>query len=172
MYGSLKEYTRSSLGKASLRRLETSNVVPINWQEFLRNDDNETELFSFLSLHTSTLETEGQIITTHLKDVLCTQPRGTTGLAPCTYEEADTRMFLHLLDATIHGHTKVMIRTVDSDVLVLAIAAVQQIGIYELRIAFSTGKHFRYLSAHDTAINLGPEKCKALPFLHAFSQWM
>ena len=63
----------------------------------------------------------------------------------------------------------VMIRTVDSDVLVLAIAAVQQIKIHELWIAFSTGKHFRYLPAHDMAINLGPEKCKALPFLHAFS---
>ena len=46
-------------------------------------------------------------------------------------------MFLHLLDATIHGHTKVMIRTVDSDVMVLAIAALQQIRIDELWIVFS-----------------------------------
>ncbi len=45
--------------------------------------------FSFLSLKTANLEIEGQIIVTQHKDVLCTQPRNTTGLAPCTHEEAD-----------------------------------------------------------------------------------
>ena len=29
----------------------------------------------------------------------------------------------------------------------------------ELWLAFSTRKHFRYLPAHDMAINLGPENC-------------
>ena len=43
----------------------------------------------------------------------------------------------------------VMIRTIDSDMLLLAIAAVQQIRIDELWIAFSTVKHFRYLPGHD-----------------------
>ncbi len=167
--GSLKADTRSVRGKGSRRRVESSNALPRNGQEFLRNDDNKAELFSFLSLQTVRLETESQIIATHHKDVLCTQPRNTTGLAPCTQEEADTRIFLHVSDATNHGYRKLMIRTVDSDVLVLAIAAVQQLTIDELWVAFGTGKSFRYLPAHEMATALGPAKSAALPFLHAFT---
>ena len=126
VHGSLKAYTRSTRGKGSRRRVESSNNMPRNWKEFLRNDDNKTELFSFLSLETANIETEKQVIITHHKDILCTQPRNTTGLAPCTQEEADTRIFLHVSDAANHGYSKVMIRTVDSDVLVLAIAAVNE----------------------------------------------
>ena len=44
--------------------------------------------------------------------------------APCTQKEADTRIFLHVSDAANYGYGKLMIRTVDSDVLVLAIAFV------------------------------------------------
>jgi len=55
--------------------------MPRNCKEFIRDDDNKAELFSFLSLKTVTLETEKQIIITHHKDILCTQPRNTTGLA-------------------------------------------------------------------------------------------
>ena len=73
------------------------------------------------------------------------------------------------MDATNHGYHKVMIRTVDSDVLVLAIAATQQLNIEELWIAFASGKSFRYPPAHEIARSLGPDKCIALPFLHAFS---
>lgn len=122
-----------------------------------------------MSLQIANLATERQIIATHHKDVLCTQPRDTTGFAPCTKEEADTRIFLHVSDAVNHGYRKVMIRTVDSDVLVLTIAAVQQLSIDELWVAFASGKSFRYLPAHEIARALGPEKCIALPFLHAFS---
>ena len=169
VHGSLKAYTRSTRGKGSRRRVESSNAVPKNWMEFLRNDDNKTELFSFLSLKIANLETEGQIIVTHHKDVLCTQPRNTTGLAPSTHEEADTRMFLHVSEAVNHGYGRVMVRTVDFDVLVLAIAAVQQLSIDELWIAFGSGKSLRYLPAHEMAGALGPERCIALPFVHAFS---
>ncbi len=53
--------------------------------------------------------------------------------------------------------------------LVLAIAAVQQLSIDELWLAFGSGKSFRYLPAHEMAGALGPEKCIALPFVHALS---
>ena len=40
-----------------------------------------------------------QVITTHNTDVLCTNHQGVSGLAPCSYEEADTCILLHLEDA-------------------------------------------------------------------------
>ena len=116
-----------------------------NWKEFLRDDDNETELFLLLILKTASLEAEKQIIITQHKDILFTQPRNTTGLAPCTQEETDKRIFLHVLDAANHGCSKVSDdpHTVDSNVLVLTMAAVNEIHINELRVAFGTGKSFQ-----------------------------
>ena len=48
----------------------------------------------------------------HLQDI--------SALLPCNHEEADTRLLLHALDATKHGHKKLMIRTVDADVLLVS----------------------------------------------------
>ncbi|KAG7163773.1 hypothetical protein Hamer_G003026 [Homarus americanus] len=73
------------------------------------------------------------------------------------------------MNAVKHGYFKVIIRTVDTDVLVLAIAAFHLLNITELWVAFATGKCFTYLPVHEMAISLGPENCKALPFLHTFN---
>ena len=87
-----------------------------------------------------------------------------TNLAPCGHEEADTRLLLHVADAANQGFTKVVVRTVDTDVVVISVAAFHQIQLSELWVAFVTGKHFRYLPVHDN----GPIKSQALLALHAF----
>ena len=46
------------------------------------------------------------------------------GLAPCTQEEADSRIMLHLKDIVMEGNSRVSIHTVDTDGVVLAIKAV------------------------------------------------
>lgn len=77
-----------------------------------------------------------------------TSPAGinTNALAPCTQEEADTRLFLHVSAATLAGHRRVVVRSSDSDVVVLAIAAFVALEqrIDELWIAFGVRRHFRY----------------------------
>ena len=67
------------------------------------------------------LEVHGQVITTYGQDVRCTSPGETASLSPCTHEEADTRMFLHAADAVQQGDRKILLRTVDTDVLLLAV---------------------------------------------------
>ena len=47
---SLKLETRCNRGKGIRQRVEPRSAVPGNWQEFLRIDDNKTELFFFLVL--------------------------------------------------------------------------------------------------------------------------
>ena len=128
-----------------------------------------TELFSFLATSVTALDTDKQIISTHRSNVLCIQPRDISCLVPCTHEEADTRILLHLDDAVKEGYTKVSIRTVDTDVLVLAVTAAQRLNIAELWVAFGAGKTFRYLAAHEMAKALGPDRCIALPMFHAFT---
>ena len=67
------------------------------------------------------------------------------------------------------GYTKVSIRIVDTVVVVLAVAAAERLSIDQLWVAFSTGKSFRFLAAHEMAQALGPDKCRGLPAFHAFT---
>ncbi len=63
-------------------------------------------------------------------------PRDTSHLAPCDHEDADTRMILFLADAINEGFHKILLRTVDTDVVVLSVAAAARIDIQELWVAF------------------------------------
>ncbi|XP_071853660.1 uncharacterized protein [Apostichopus japonicus] len=109
------------------------------------------------------------VITTNGPEVLCIPPQDTSNLSPCDHEEADTRMILHLSHAFHEGFQNILIRTVDTDVVVLTIAAVSKLGIQESWVAFGTGKNFRYIPVHEIAASLGPNKCQALPMFHAYT---
>ena len=170
---SLKATTRSDRGAGVRRRVAASNQLPRNWKEFLHVDENKRELFKFLAESTSSLQVEKQVISTYGRQVLTTLPRNDiSSLAPCSHAEADTRMLLHVQDALQQGHKKILLRTVDTDVLVLAVAFLQQVTEGEhldLWVAFGTGSNFRYIAAHEIATKLGQVVSKALPVFHAFT---
>lgn len=66
-----------------------------------------------------------------------------TSLAPCNHEEADSRMLLHASHAAQHGHHAILIRTVDTDVVVLAVSLAQELQLEDkLWLAFGTGQSF------------------------------
>ena len=125
---SLKATTRSERGAGVRRRDTANNQLPRHWKEFLRVDENRRELFKLLAESTSSLEVEKQVILTYGKQVLTTLPRNDiSSLVPCSHEEADTRMLLHVQVALQQGNRKILLRTVDTDVLVLALALLQQV---------------------------------------------
>ena len=78
---------------------------------------------------------------------------------------------VHAADAVKSGHRRILIRTVDTDVVVLAVWMAQELheAIDELWLAIGTGKSFRYIAAHKLAASLGPDKSKALPVFHAIT---
>ena len=85
-----------------------------------------------------------------------------TELTPQIYHPArtkkdlgDTRLLLHAADAARRGYTKVMVRTVDTDVVVIAVAKFQNISLSELWIEFFVDKHLKYLPAHDISHSIG-----------------
>ena len=90
------------------------------------------------------------------QSVLCSRVHeDISSLAPCTHEEADTRMLLHAVDSANKGYRRIMLRTVDTDVLVLAVSTVVCLKDTEIWVAFGTGKHLRYIPAHDIDIHFG-----------------
>ena len=103
--------------------------------------------------------------------VICVpQHEDVKSLAPCNQEKADTRMMLHIAHAAQHGHHQIQVRTVDTDVVVLAVMVVQKLPAGdELWVAFGTGKNYRYIAAHEIASSLGPEKTCALPMFHTIT---
>ena len=65
------------------------------------------------------------------------------------------------------GHSKIMIRTVDTDVVILAIANFYKISVSELWIAFGTGKQLRSIPVHTIAHIMMLFAREELPFIHA-----
>ena len=108
-------------------------------------EDNKRELFQFL--------------TSYVRD----------NFQPCNHEEADSRMFVHAYDAARNGYKKLLIRTVDTDVAVLAITNFAKLGVDELWVGYGLGKHLKNIPAHIILSNLGIRKSQALTGFHSFT---
>ena len=67
---------------------------------------------------------------------------------------------VHITDAVQDGHQSVMIRSTDTDVVVLTVAAVATLDRKELWVSYETGKNQKILPAH-----LSP----SLPIFHALT---
>ena len=83
-------------------------------------DLNKKELFSFLSkaLVHSFKQDKKELVVTDGDQVVCIPPQQDAHLlTPCNHEEADSQMMLHVAHAAI----TIMVRTVDTDVVVLAV---------------------------------------------------
>ena len=130
----------------------------------------QTELFAD-ALFESFNQEDKQLVITKGESVLSNPPiDDIDSLSPCSHEEADSRMMLHVAHAAHHNHHKIIVRTVDTDVVVLAVHIAQNLGPEdELWLKFGTGKNLRYLAAHTIASSLGPEKTQALPMFHTLT---
>ena len=118
----------------------------------------------WLSLSYTT--TGGKLLRTRFETVRSNRPCDVTTLQPCNHSEADTRILLHLPHAAEHGHTKAYVRTVDSDVVVLAVRCFESLGQSELWVGFGTGNNYRNIPVHTIRSNIGPLKSLALPLFH------
>ena len=82
------------------------------------------------------------------------------------HKEADTRIFIHLIDMVTNRITKIGIRTADTDMLVLALASftkLDAIGLQDQWMLFRTDKNYRNIPVHRIVSEIGIEMCSALP---------
>ena len=94
-----------------------------------------------------------------------------TSTVPCNHEEADTHVFLHATNMAENRHQRVVIYTVDTDMLVLAISTFDKFQSFdkELWLNFGAGKNRKFYPVHDIYEELGKSKAMGLPFLHVFT---
>ena len=105
------------------------------------------------------------------QSVVC---RGSSQSMPdCDHEEADYRICVHVNDALHKGAREVLVRTVDTDVIVILVGAFFRLNTMypaaNIWMGFGTGKHFQYYNINSICHQLGESKSTALPFYHAFT---
>ena len=170
---SIKESTREKRGKGIRRKVEGKNKLPGKWADFLRDATNKQELFGFISKKVAAMHcpaNKGIIITFGSTAII----RGSNrSMGLCNHEEADTRLIVHLQDAILNGCRNCLVRTVDTDVVVIIIGKFHHLQSLcpnvNIWIAFGAGKNFSYYCINTLYEHLGREKSLALPVFHSFT---
>ncbi|KAG1654719.1 hypothetical protein GQR58_024872 [Nymphon striatum] len=94
-------------------------------------------------------------------------------MCPCDHEEADTRLIIHVQNALKNGANTCVVRTVDTDVLVILIGRFHHLLTLnkdaDVWISFGTGKNFTYYSVNAICGAIGRERSIALPLFHSFT---
>jgi len=170
--GSLKSETRSKRGVGVRRKVTESSKTPPNWKGFMRNSTNKTELFKFLADKIARTTTTNPVIVTKEADAMANQQVLLSDVTPCTHEEADTRIFVHVKSAVLQGNHSVIIKANDTDVVVIAIHAMKllkEMGLEKLWISYGQGIHTCWIPIHEVVENIGPAKVSGILFFHAFT---
>ena len=84
------------------------------------------------------------ILSTSDTVLLSSSADATPATSPCTHGEADTRLILHASDCARQGIDNIILRTVDTDVVVLAISNFSRLKISRC------GLHLELVSSIDT----------------------
>ena len=91
----------------------------------------------------------------------------------CDHEEADTRLIVHVQDAVKNSFRTCLVRTVDTDVIVILVGKLYFFKTLcadiDIWVAFGAGKHFMYYHINYICHMLGEDKCLALPVFHSFT---
>ena len=174
---SLKESTREKRGKGVRRKVSGSTKIPGNWKNFLGDQMNKKELFAFL---TSKIESKMESFSWPPTKSVCVtsgQAVSACGLSvpmdDCNHQEADTRIMVHIRHALEHGAETVLVRTVDTDVVVILVGLFFDLVTIQpssdFWIAFGMGKNYRLYHINSICESLGEPRSRALPVFHAFS---
>ena len=174
---SLKGTSIQKRGKGVRRRVSLSTTILKSWKDFLRVDDNKTELFKFLAQLVTclTVDEDKVLYATSAQNVLSSTCQAellnfrVSNLTPCSQEEVDTRLILYAADPVVQGNRRVSVRTVDTDVVVLAATFFSQMKPDEMWIAFSTGKNFRFIPIREFVSSLTPKMYSSLLAFHTFT---
>ena len=149
--------------------------LPIDFTAFLRNDNNKEKLFHLIAdcIGNFTYEAGKRVYVTKGEQTItsCGVPVGANimncaFLGKSDHEEADSRMMLPIASAFRRGAITADLRTVDSDVVIIAICIFNQLlainPAANLWVTLGTGDNVRNYHINSIVANLGPDKSIAL----------
>ena len=84
------------------------------------------------------------------RDMAFSIPPGlVNNVSPCNHEEADTRLFLHVKDVSLAGHTCALVRANDADVEIHAYKLFPHLRLHYLWLHFGTAHNPKYIAVNE-----------------------
>ena len=128
------------------RKVADTNRLLGKWQDFLKDSNNKRDLFTFLSEKVATANfPEGKTVVITSDKTVISSGEDVPDMPLNDHEEADTKIVLHLLNALKGGSSTCLVRTVDTDVVVILTGELSKLqSIYptaSIWVAFGTGKN-------------------------------
>ena len=94
-------------------------------------------------------------------------------MSNCNHDEADTRIMVHIQHALQRGMTRIQVRTVDTDVIVVVVGPFYELvrsqPLAELFVTFGMGKNYQLISMNAICSSLGEPRARSLPIFHALT---
>ena len=159
-------------GAGLRRKVNPQTKISSKWNDFLRDPSNNIELFSLFTNTAARQEVADK------KELYITSDESviSIGNAPsmpnCNHEEADTRIVVHLLHSVQRGNKKILVKTVDTDIIVILLGKFEEISELcpdiDLWIAFGVGKDFVLYSINAIYEEIDANTAQTLPVFHAF----
>ena len=148
---SIKDVTRVGRGTGGRYHIMPNTPIPRKWKQFLRNSENKTEMFKLIAEYVSTLQIPDgkQVVCTSEEKALSFPRTPVDDISPCAHEEVDTRILLQAKHAVHNGHTTILIKASDIDIVVISLSLFDEIGTEKLFIEYGTAKNLRFLPIHE-----------------------
>ena len=156
---SIKNATRNKRGCGKRIKVAGDKPIPKHGKSFLCVNENKAQLFQLLAAERAQQAKFKQIVTT--KDTVIVTNIANylpLELTPCNQEEADAVIFVHVKELVLKGHQVVLVDTVDTNVVVIAIFCFNellQFVLEKLWIDFGVGINKRWIPIHDLTSVLG-----------------
>ena len=172
---SVKEQTRCLRGVGTKFEFDDDTSMPGNFRDdFLHNSQNKNALNEFLARKIMSLHNGSKnLIVGYKHSVLSNVEEGqlSQAITYCTSEEADQRLVRHAIDALRDGYKTAVVRTNDTDVLILLISYIFDTNIFpDWKVVAAMGKAEESLTCFDIKnIAAGQGHAKSTSFFYAFS---
>ena len=172
---------RAAQGVQRVHILNKDQCVPKQWKKYMSCGKNKESLIAFLCDHWSNYVSSQlyslQCMYLTSRDECYVFTSGDFEIDPvmrqdvpelqCGHEEADTRLLLHSKHVA-EAHDRIIVKTPDTDMLVLCIAMQKTIG-KDVFMMTGTGNKFRLIDTTAVSDALGEELCACLPGFQAFT---
>ena len=167
---SLKKQTRTTRGNAPTISFDDNTKFPGDFRDnFLKNSSNKEKLSAYLAKKLMEFHTGEKTLVVTTDDHIDTNNSilaSETIINSNTAEEADQKLVRHMIQCVQSDMAKVVIRTVDSDVVIQLLAYRHRAGNFHSKVfvCFVAGKNTTFYNINDVSTTLGQKFCEALPF--------
>ena len=171
---SLKNQTRIERGQGSVLIFDENTKFPSDFKDnFLKSNNNKERLNHFLADKFSEIHHGVTKLTVTKGSDILTNDETLSGplISYNSAEEADQKLVRHMLQCVKSGIKNIVVRTIDTDVLILLLAYRHFAGNFDSKIYawFTVGKNVSFYDVYKLAVHLGEKKCQALPFFYTFT---